>query len=180
MKKENNEKKLLKKIDEEGQRLERELHGCGRCSLAALLKYLHMVDDEKSRGLLLSAVVPLSGGISGTRNTCGAILGGLMALGLEFFPDGADNADVKDIWASFDIGRKYYRRVEKELGHSRCFDIRQANLGRLFDSQDPEEYKKFVEAGGYDLCSRVVGTCARLAAETIFELRKEREEARKK
>ena len=164
---------LLEKIEKAAYQNEMEIHGCGRCTLASLVKYLELGDD--SSGLLLSkAILPLSGGIAGTRNTCGALLGGLMAIGIASFPGSLDDTGIEQVHEAMALGNEYYRRFEKEIGNSRCFDIRQTGLGRVFDTGDPDEYEKFVKAGGYELCSGVVDKAARLAAEFILNLREQK------
>jgi C_GCAxxG_C_C family probable redox protein len=165
-------KELLDKIEEEAAKCERETHGCGRCTLAALMKYFEL-GDEKSIDLILKAALPLSGGIAQTRNTCGAALGGLMAIGMVFFPGKLGEENMQDIQTAMRLGREYYRSLEKELGHIRCYDIREVGLGRCFDTSDPDEYQKFVKAGGYELCSRVCSKAARLAGEYIFQIKEE-------
>lgn len=161
---------FLDKIEEAAVKCEREVHGCGRCSLAALTQYLDL-GDEASVDLLLKAVLPLSGGIAQTRNTCAAVLGGLMAIGMVYFSGRLEEANMEDIMAAMKLGREYYRHFEREIGHARCFDIRETGIGRCFDTADPDEYERFVKAGGYELCSKVAGKAARLAAEYILQLR---------
>jgi C_GCAxxG_C_C family probable redox protein len=161
---------LLDNIEEAAAKCEREVHGCGRCTLAALTQYFDL-GDEASVDLLLKAVLPLSGGIAQTRNTCAAMLGGLMAIGMVYFSGKLEDAKIEDIMAAMKLGREYYRRFEREMGHVRCFDIREAGIGRCFDTADPDEYDRFVKAGGYELCSKVAGKAARLAAEHILQIR---------
>jgi C_GCAxxG_C_C family probable redox protein len=161
---------LLEKIEQAAVKCEREVHGCGRCTLAALTQYFDL-GDEASVDLLLKAVLPLSGGIAQTRNTCAAMLGGLMAIGMVYFSGRLEEANMEYIMAAMKLGREYYRRFEREMGHVRCFDIRETGIGRCFDTADPDEYERFVEAGGYELCSEVAGKAARLAAEHILQLR---------
>ena len=163
---------LLDKIEQAASKCEREVHGCGRCTLAALMEYFEL-GDKASGDLLLKAVLPLSGGIAQTRNTCAAMLGGLMAIGMAFFHGKLEDAKIEDIMTAMALGRQYYRRFEQEVGHARCFDIRETGIGRCFDTADPEEYEKFVQAGGYELCSSIAGKAARLAAEYILQIRGE-------
>ena len=166
-------KDLLDKVEQDAVKCEREAHGCGRCVLAALMDHLKL-GDKASADLIQKAVLPLSGGIAQKRNTCAAALGGLMAIGMAYFPGKVEEAQPQDIMKVMALGRKYYSRFEQEIGHIRCFDIREAGLGRCFDTSDPDEYQKFVSAGGYDLCSSVAGKAARLAAEFIIMIRQER------
>lgn len=176
MSKELAREELLNKVEETASKYERELHGCGRSTLAALMQQFEL-GDESSTDLILKGLLPLSGGIVQTRNTCGAVLGGLMAIGMVFFSGKVEEAKMEEIQAAMALGRQYYRRFEKEVGNVRCFDIREVGLGRCFDTADPDEYDKFVKAGAYDLCSKVCGKAARLAAEFILEIQQKQREA---
>jgi len=171
--KELSKEEFLDKVQESAAECEKKVHGCGRCALKSLIDHFEL-GDETNKEMMLKAILPLSGGIAQTRNTCAAALGGLMAIGMVFFDGKLEDASVDDMFAAMSLGRKYYRSFEKEIGHIRCFDIRDAGLGRCFDTADPEEYEKFVQAGAYDLCSSVAGRAARLAAEHIMELQEER------
>jgi hypothetical protein len=42
-----------------------------------------------------------------------------------------------------------------------------------FDTADPDEFDKFVKAGGMEFCSRVVGKGTRLAAEYILDIKEQ-------
>lgn len=174
MAKELSKEELLDKIEETASKYEKEIGFVGRCVLKTLMEYFDL-GDKSSKDLCLKSIMPLCAGIAGTRNTCGGLLGGLMAIGMVFFPGREEDADFETIQSAMALGRQYYRRFEKEVGNTRCFDIRQVGLGRMFDTADPEEYDKFKKAGGYDLCSRVSGKAARLAAEFILKIQEERE-----
>ena len=168
-------KEFLNKVEGEAKRRENEVHGCGRCVLATLMDQFEL-GDSSCVDLIQKAMLPLSGGIAQKRNTCAAALGGLMGIGMVFFPGKLEDTQMEDIMKAMALGRQYYSKFEKELGHIRCYDIREAGLGRCFDTSDPEEYEKFVKAGGYELCGNVVGKAARLAAEFILEIRRQRGE----
>ena len=168
--KEPSREELLDEIEGAASKLENEIHGCSRCTLATLIRYFDLA-DENSAELFSKAALMLSGG---TAQMCGALLGGMMAISLASSPDKAADVGMEDIQASGELGSQYYRRFEKELGNTRCFDIRAIALGRGFDTADPEEFDKFVQAGGMEFCGRVVGKAARLAAEYILNVREQK------
>lgn len=159
--------KLLDKIEREAAQHERELHACGRSALMALALNLNLM-DENCINATLRAAIPLSGGIAGTRNHCGALLAGIMAIGLATVKSDPRKDTVEERKAAMAASKRLYRRFEKEIGHVRCFDIREVGLGRSFDTSDPGELKRFEEAGGFVFCSSVVGKAARMAAEIIL------------
>ena len=161
-------KELLDRVEQDGTACEKEMHACARCALLAVARNLKLADDE-CIDAALRAAMPLSGGIAGTRNQCGALVGGIMAIGLAMVKGSPREAAVEERKASMKVAKQLYRWFEKEIGHVRCYDIRDAGLGRSFDTSDPEEMQKFVAAGGYELCGGVVGKTARRAAEMILE-----------
>jgi C_GCAxxG_C_C family probable redox protein len=169
---------ILDQIESEAKNREKELRGCGRCCLSTLLEYLELV-DKRTVGLFQKALLPMSGGIAQEHQTCGALLGGLMAIGIACLPSSLEEVGQDERKALANLSRQYYRRFEKEIGHTRCFDIREVGLGRCFDTVDPDEKDRFEAAGGRELCSKVVGKAARLAAEFILDNKKDREYEKK-
>jgi C_GCAxxG_C_C family probable redox protein len=160
---------FLDKVENAAATCERTVHGCGRCALSALMENFDL-GDKAGKELALMGILPMSGGIAQTRNTCGALLGGLMGIGMVSFPAGLEQANMDDIRQAMKLGAQYYRKFEKEVGNTRCFDIRAVGLGRCFDTGDPDEYRKFVEAGAYDFCGGISGKAARLAAEFMLDI----------
>ena len=161
-------KELLDRVEQDGTACEKEMHACARCALLAVARNLKLADDE-CIDAALRAAMPLSGGIAGTRNQGGALVGGIMAIGLAMVKGSPREAAVEERKASMKAAKQLYRWFEKEIGHVRCYDIRDAGLGRSFDTSDPGEMQNFVAAGGYELCGGVVGKTARRAAEMILE-----------
>lgn len=162
--------KVLDQIEEEASACLREFHSCAPCCLSTLLEHLDLADKPTTE-LFQKAVMSLSGGIVQEHETCGALLSGIMAIGIVSSPNKREGATRDDMMASMKPALEYYRKFEKEIGHVRCFDIRRVGLGRCFDTADPDEYAKFEAAGGHELCGKVVGKAARLAAEIIIDLR---------
>ena len=161
---------LLDKIQADGEAIHREIGVCARSTLLAVARNLKLSSDEAIDGALKTAI-PLSGGIAGTRNECGALVGGVMAIGMGLvnYDPRTKNPEARKLPMS--TAKKFFRWFEKEIGHASCYDIRDANLGRFYDQADPVENQKYIEAGGNDLCAGIVGKAARKAAEMILEAR---------
>jgi C_GCAxxG_C_C family probable redox protein len=162
---------LLNAIEKEASDLEQKYRGCSRSSLAPLQKHFS-IGDEKT----LKASTPLAAGIAFKGEVCGALLGGLMAVGLVTASENL--GDPKALGKSLAMGYKLYNRFVQEMGTANCFEIQRRKLGRPYNLADPKEYEDFQKAGGYTEGSRVVGQGARLAAELILEL-KEKAETKK-
>lgn len=161
---------LLDKVQADGERLHREVGVCARSTLLAVGTNLDLGSADALEGALKTAI-PLSGGIAGTRNECGALVGGVMAIGMGMvgYDPSTKNPDARKPVMS--AAKTFFRWFEKEVGHASCYDIRDANLGRFFDQADPVENQKYIEAGGNEMCAGLVGKAARKAAEMILEFR---------
>jgi C_GCAxxG_C_C family probable redox protein len=155
---------LLDKIEREAQAYESDFHGCSRCVLKPLQDNLD-VGNEVS----LRASTPLAAGVAMRGETCGALLGGLLAVGIVTAED--DLEDVNALTNSLAAGFRLAKTVEKEFGTTNCTEIQANKLGRFYSLADPEQYKAFIEAGGYRECPKVVGKIARLTAEFILAYR---------
>lgn len=155
---------LLNEVERTAHDYERDFHGCSRCVFKALQDHLHLGD-----GTALRASTPLAAGIAMRGETCGALLGGLLAVGVATASDELD--DVEAINNSMAAGFRFVRRVEKEFGTTICAKIQTDRLGRFYSIADPEQYQAFIDVGGYVECPKVVGKVARIAAEFILDYR---------
>jgi C_GCAxxG_C_C family probable redox protein len=155
---------LLDKIEKEAHDYERDFHGCSRCVLKPLQDNLDLGDEAS-----LKASTTLAAGVAMRGETCGALLGGLLAVGIATASE--DLKDVNALTNSLASGFRLARNVEKELGTTNCTKIQTDKLGRFYSLADPEQYKAFIEAGGYRECPKVVGKIARMTAEFILDYR---------
>lgn len=162
MNKELSKEELLDRIEQTAHNYERDHHGCSRSALRALQEHLKLGDAST-----LKAATPLAAGVAMRGETCGALLAGLLAVGLATASEQVE--DEKAFFDSLAAGFRFCRRFEKEMGSSLCHDIQKARFGRWFDMANPEEYEEFIKAGGYIECPKVVGKASRLAAEFILE-----------
>ncbi len=155
---------LLDRIEKEAHDYERDFHGCSRCVLKPLQDNLDLGDEAS-----LKASTPMAAGVAMRGETCGALLGGLLAVGIATASD--DLKDVNTLTNSLAAGFRLARNVEKEFGTTNCTKIQTDKLGRFYSLADPEQYKAFIEAGGYKECPKVVGKIARMTAEFILDYR---------
>lgn len=156
------QQEFLDRVEKTAHDYEAKYHGCSRCVVQALLDHLKLGD-----GSVFKASIPLAAGIAMKGETCGALIGGIMILGLAL---GSDNIEDENWMDSLIAGYRLFRRFEKEIGSTSCGEIQQARLGRAFNIADPEDYEEFKKAGGYVECPKVVGKAARLTAQMILEL----------
>ncbi len=153
---------ILNQIEKAAHDYEKEFHGCSRCVFKALQEFMDIGDDTSLKGS-----TPLAGGVAMRGETCGAFLGGLLALGIVTARE--DFKDTESLTNSLSAGFRLAKRIEKEFGSTNCAEIQKSKLGRFYSLADPEQYKQFIEAGGYVECSKVVGKIARMTGDFIFE-----------
>ena len=113
-------------------------------------------------------------GIAERGETCGAVVGSLMALGLVF---GRSQLGDTAAWRACLVpARAFCDRFEKELGSTQCGDLLEKHFGKRFDLANPAERAEFIGSnpGPSEICGRVVRTAVRLAAEIILDNRKDR------
>ena len=134
---------------------------CPQCVLTAVKETLGGVSDET-----IKASHGLSGGgsLMGA-GTCGALTGGLIALGTRKGRD-ADKLHRGRGMANFQVGRELVERFRQEFGGTSCEYLQQQFSGRTWDFWRPEEYKGFSDARG-DRCARATGLVTRWVIEML-------------
>ncbi len=132
---------------------------CAQTSSVILQEQFDLDGDTILKALTAFPGIALRG------ETCGAVTGGLMALGLIFGREELD--DRKGFQRAVTIARTFCQRFEKELGSTMCGNIQESKFGRKFDLLDPEQIAEWEAANPIDKCAGVVGTGVRIAAEII-------------
>jgi C_GCAxxG_C_C family probable redox protein len=113
----------------------------------------------------------LSGGVVGRGETCGAVTGGMMAIGNEVGRERLE--DIGQLRRARDIATELYLRFHEEVGHTICAEIHKLKFGRTYRLHDPEELKAFHEVGGHgdEGCPVVCAAAARITADILLRLR---------
>jgi C_GCAxxG_C_C family probable redox protein len=151
--------RLESKVDET-------LSMCGNCAQTTFLSLQEEFDLEGDE--ILKALTPFPG-IALRGETCGAITGGLMILGLVY---GRDKEDLNNWQAYIDSlppSRRFCRRFEDELGSTMCVEIIEDKFGRKFDLADPVEAMEWFQCGALEKCGQVINKGVHLVAEIILE-----------
>lgn len=117
-------------------------------------------------GKILKALTPFPG-IALRGETCGAVIGCLMAIGLVYGRD--DLSDWKGYLASLPPSRRFCRRFEEEHGSTACAELLEINLGRTYDLANRVEALKYAVAGGKKTCGRIITSAVYMAAEIIMK-----------
>jgi len=155
---------ILKELD---QRVDKQLTVSGHCAQTSFA-----VLDEQFQlegGATLKALTPFPG-IALRGETCGAVIGCMMALGLVFGRD--DLEDTSGFFNSLPPAREFCRRFEQQVGSTNCHDILESDLGEAFDLSKLVEFQKYQECGGIESCSQVIRNGVRIAAKIILDQEK--------
>jgi len=169
--------RLIRKIEQDATAIEVEYYGCARCVLRALQQNLNLGGSEAFK-----ASLPLSGGVARNCEVCGALLGGLMVVGLAYgsdklaFPFGAY---VKGKEQDDEVAQRYSEvmrrsgiicdRFKETFGGLRCVEVQKAIRGKFWDLRDPQQLEEYLQPIIHDKCGSVAGAAARITAETILE-----------
>jgi len=155
----------IKKAYNLAYKYEAERGSCPQCVYSAILETLGIGDKE-----VVKAADALAGGTSlSTEGTCGALVGGLLAISslsgrtYEKFSEGDSRRRV------FRPAIKLYNKFKKEYGSIVCRDVHKKLFGRNFDLMDIKDYEEFEKMGAHlDKCPEVSGKVAAWATEIIL------------
>lgn len=134
---------------------------CPQCVLTALKETVGGVSDDTIKA---SHGLSGGGGLMGN-GACGALTGGLMALGTRKGRD-ADKLDRGRGMANFQAGRKLVERFRTEFGGVTCEHLQNRFTGRTWDFWQPQEYKAFTETRG-DQCAHATGLVTQWVIEML-------------
>ncbi len=173
------EEEAVTQASRRAMEMESRFWGCSQAVLGALQEALSIGNtDSFKAGTVLSA------GVARRGETCGALIGALMALGIECgrsrMPDRDDYNQAmehaQDIVDAFKDGIRAHYNIPESLQSTLCPEIQTHLYGRAFAFADPAERKAFNDAGGHDPdgCPRVCAIAAAATARKILELRKNR------
>ncbi len=151
---------VLKKVTEKTLQVILQSGYCAQTSFLVLKEQFNLDD-----GKILKALTPFPG-VALRGETCGAVIGSLMALGLVFGRDNID--DMPGYVRSLPPARKFCRQFEKEQGSTMCGAILEAKLGKKYNLANPIESAMYLSSGGPEKCAEVVASAVRIAAEIMM------------
>jgi C_GCAxxG_C_C family probable redox protein len=154
---------ILNRIQRRGEEYNFFAGNCARSSALAIMEEFGLGAME-----VVKALSPFPG-FGGTGWMCGAVTGGLIALGLYAGSDDLQNLDA--MRATMVAAKQFMARFEEEAGAVTCRKIQEdVVFGRYMDpGASPENMKAFEQAKGFEKCSLLPGIGARIAAEIIIE-----------
>jgi C_GCAxxG_C_C family probable redox protein len=162
-----NAQTLADKAYELGTKYQFTYRGCSQTVLAALQDATGIKNDA-----VFKAATGLSAG-GGLCNdgSCGAYAGAILFIGMVIGRERQDFTDAAKIrMRTFALSRKLHDRFVAEYGTMICRDIHRKLMGRAYVMADPDEMKKFDDAGGHStVAPEVVGKAARWTVEILAE-----------
>jgi C_GCAxxG_C_C family probable redox protein len=161
--------KILDIIAKSAYNNDRVYEGCTRSVLAALIEHLHLSTTEGAKETI-KASTALAGGVCRMGETCGALIGGIMAIGLVTGSEKLE--DFSAYKYSMTLSYQLYNKFKSIYNSTRCYEIQQRLFGRSYDFKDKENSAAWYRDGGLYKCPMVCATAARLAAEVILDFKK--------
>ncbi len=154
---------LLDEVQRKAAAYEIEGRNCAQGCLRALQEVFGIGDT-----LTYKAATAMPG-IAVRGETCGAVVAGLMAIGIVWGRE--DPADMQSYMDAIARGRRFCRWFEKEFGSVMCRDIVRQRFGKELNLASPDDAKEFARLNGYEHCSCVPGGVARMIGEMVLESR---------
>ena len=165
----------IQRVREEAIDRDAAYSGCSQSVLGTLQDEFGIGNKESFK-----AASVLSGGIASRGETCGAIIGALLALGLVMGRERIEDSEVYKamLEPSIEVRTRFIEELKKQFGfdeelkNTLCRHIQEKVFGRSFDLSNEEERQAFEDAGGHSetRCPKVCGIAAQLAAGKILEL----------
>ena len=156
----------LQKVQDLAYKYEAERGSCPQCVLSAIMETLEIGSPE-----IVQAADALAGGTAlSAQGTCGALVGGLMAISSIVGRTYKDFSAGERKRRVFQYSKKLYDKFIEEYGSILCKDVHQKLFGRTFNLMDKNDYTEFERMGAHvDKCPIVAGKVARWAAEIILD-----------
>ena len=136
---------------------EMKCHGCAQVIVQTFLDIL----DQQNTALTMASS-PFAAGLSLTGNNCGALIGGLMVLGL-FYGREDVNEGMEGIIKGIRPMRKFVKYFEDKHQHVNCRDLTGTDLA------DPQKATAYFQAGGLEKCATMMAEAAAYVAGMVYD-----------
>jgi C_GCAxxG_C_C family probable redox protein len=135
---------------------------CHGCSQAVVQCFLDVFEEDNAS--LFMAASPFAAGMSMTGNNCGALIGGLMVLGVVFGRRSMDEG-MEGIIDGIRPARRLVKHFQSRFGTLNCRDLTQTDLA------DPVKADAYFAGGGLETCAAVTGEVAAFVAGLLYDER---------
>jgi C_GCAxxG_C_C family probable redox protein len=112
----------------------------------------------------------LAGGVARRGETCGALLGAILAVCSVVGRERLE--DREQYGKAMEVTYRVYDRFKEEIGDTICWQIHMLRYGKIYRLFIPEERVAFHEMGGHSRkgCPEVCGVAARIGAEVLLDI----------
>lgn len=157
-----NKEELLQKAYDTGSAYYLKYGGCTQCVLAAVKETIGYVTDD-----LIKASHPLCGGCSLLgKGICGALSGGLLAIGSKFGRD-LEHPDEEMDKLSFKLGKQLIELFQAEFGSFTCDDFQKQAHERTYNMWNHEELELLKSDKFIKHCAHISGKVAQWCVELM-------------
>jgi C_GCAxxG_C_C family probable redox protein len=160
VKSEKSKEEIHKQLDELVDEYMPQLGTCSQTSFYALNKVFKLKADKIVKGLAPFPGIALRG------ETCGAVSGSLLAIGLVYEENMIDKEKRRP---SRQPSVDFCEEFEQEFGSTRCRDVVEHVSGKRYDITKPTDYIQLGQDGVYGYCPAVVKKAVHMAADIILE-----------
>ena len=154
---------VMKMLDQKVDQYMQLSHHCAQSSFLALKEQFGLKGEQ-----VIKALTPMPG-IAERGETCGAVTGPLMAMGLIYGRDLHHLDDWDTYQESLVPTGHFCDQFEKEFGTTLCHKVQEGKFGRCYRLRDPGELQEFQNEGATEKCSEVVRSAVHMAAEIILD-----------
>ena len=134
---------------------------CPQCVLTAVQEAVGLIDDQTIKA---SHGLSGGGGLTG-QGTCGALVGGLMALSAKRGRE-RDKLHKGRYINNFSKARELVEKFRQEFDGITCEDLQKNFTGKTYDMWDAKEYSQFDKDRGMK-CAHASGSVARWVIEML-------------
>jgi C_GCAxxG_C_C family probable redox protein len=112
------------------------------------------VDEGMEEAVALRLSTPFGGGVGGCGETCGAVSGAYMVIGLKHGRASLDDAEAKEV--VYSIMAEFRKKFSEEFGSLKCSELVGVDMGNY------EERSKAREQGRLERCKDFVRGAVRI------------------
>jgi C_GCAxxG_C_C family probable redox protein len=144
--------KLKKELSEKAVTLFEEGYNCAQSVLLTMFEHWNGKDE-----VIPKVATGFGGGIGRCGSVCGALTGGVMALGIKY---GTNEPSLEKRLKAYELAQKFYKRFEKQHGSVLCREL----IG--YDLSKPEELDEVNKAKVFEeKCTNFVRKAVEILAE---------------
>ena len=155
-----NKEEIYKQLEELVDKFYSLYGTCSQSSFHALNDVFDLKAENIVKGLVSFPGIALRG------ETCGAVTGSLLAIGLAYEKDKIDEERKR---LSRSPSFKFCSEFENEYGTTRCRDVIEHITGKKYKVTKHEDYESIYEQGIFNLCPIVIKKAVRIATSIILD-----------